>query len=200
MAAHRLCAATPLRLAWSIALLGLALIAFVVLTGPAQAGLPATDGDHAVSSQASLVRAATKLAASVDRPAPRISVGEAKAEAPAEQALPEVRNSAGETLELTDDACQANVGIAASKGLRLPAGWKIHCVGPGLDWEGGSHWGVTCPYRECPEGEGPYVSISNPSYYVVAHELCHANFGNDELMADTCAAEHGASLETSPYQ
>jgi len=35
---------------------------------------------------------------------------------------------------------------------------------------------------------------------VVAHELCHANFGNDELMADSCAAEHGASLETSPYQ
>ena len=40
----------------------------------------------------------------------------------------------------------------------------------------------------------------DPSYYVVAHELCHANFGNDELMADSCAAEHGASLETSPYQ
>ncbi len=140
------------------------------------------------------------MAASVDRPAPRFSVGEAKAEAPAEQGLPEVRNSAGEPLELTDDACEANVGLAASKGLRLPAGWEIHCVGPGLDWEGGSHWGVTCPYRECPEGEGPYVSISNPSYYVVAHELCHANFGNDELMADSCAAEHGASLETSPYQ
>ena len=207
MEAHRLSAATRVRLAWPIALLGFALIAFVVLTGPAQAGPPASGGDRADSSQASLVppgaslvRAATKLAASVDRPAPRISVGEAKAEAPTGQALPEVRNSAGEPLELTDDACEANVGLAASKGLRLPAGWEIHCVGPGLDWEGGSHWGVTCPYRECPEGAGPYVSISNPSYYVVAHELCHANFGNDELMADSCAAEHGASLETSPYQ
>jgi len=200
MEAHRLAPATRARLAWPVALLGLALIAFVVLTGRAQAGLPAGVGDRAESSQASLIRAVNKLAASVDRPAPRISVGEAKAEAPTGQALPEVRNSAGEPLELTDDACEANVGLAASKGLRLPAGWEIHCVGPGLDWEGGSHWGVTCPYRECPEGEGPYVSISNPSYYVVAHELCHANFGNDELMADSCAAEHGASLETSPYQ
>ena len=75
----------------------------------------------------------------------------------------------------------------------------MYCVGPGLDWEGGSHWGVTCPYADCPEGSGPYVSISNPTYYVVAHELCHANFGNDELMADACAAERGASLESSPY-
>ena len=96
--------------------------------------------------------------------------------------------------------CEESVRIAARKDLRLPDGWQIHCTGPGLDWEGNSHWGVTCPYDECPEGAGPYVSISNPNYYVVAHELCHANFGNDELMADSCAAEHGASLETSPYQ
>ena len=90
--------------------------------------------------------------------------------------------------------------IAAKQGLTLPDGWKIYCVGPGLDWDGNSHWGVTCPYADCPEGAGPYVSISNPTYYVVAHELCHANFGNDELMADACAAKHGASLDTSPYQ
>jgi hypothetical protein len=84
--------------------------------------------------------------------------------------------------------------------LTLPDGWELHCVGPGLDWDGNSHWGVTCPYDDCPEGAGPYVSISNPTYYVVSHELCHANFGNDELMADQCAAEHGASLSMSPYQ
>jgi hypothetical protein len=122
--------------------------------------------------------------------------------APAEEQprdLGEVSNAAGDPLEVSAD-CEESVRIAANNGLRLPDGWQIHCTGPGLDWEGNSHWGVTCPYDECPEGAGPYVSISNPTYYVVAHELCHANFGTDELMADACAAEHGASLETSPYQ
>jgi hypothetical protein len=113
--------------------------------------------------------------------------------------LPQIVNAAGEPLDVTGD-CEENMRIAAKQGLTLPDGWKIYCVGPGLDWEGGSHWGVTCPYSECPEGAGPYISISNPTYYVVAHELCHANFGNDELMADSCAAKHGASLDTSPYQ
>lgn len=113
--------------------------------------------------------------------------------------LPEVSNSAGEPLDVNSPACEQNLATAAKQGLRLPDGWDLRCVGPGLDWEGNTHWGVTCPYQQCPEGAGPYVSISNPTYYVVAHELCHANFGNDELMADRCAAEHGASLETSPY-
>ena len=87
-------------------------------------------------------------------------------------------------------------------GLLVPAGSHepppqhgiILDVGPGLDWSGNSHWGVTCPYDSCPEGAGPYVSISNPTYYVVAHELCHANNGNDELAADACAADHGLLL------
>ena len=115
-----------------------------------------------------------------------------------QQRLGEVRNEAkGE--ELPSDPCERNIQIAASKGLKLPDGWEMHCVGPGLDWDGNTHWGVTCPYSECPEGAGPYVSVSNPTYYVISHELCHANFGNDELMADRCAAEHGASLATSPY-
>jgi len=114
--------------------------------------------------------------------------------------LAEVRNAAGEPLEIEDDTCEANMAIAANQGLRLPSGWELHCVGPGLDWESNSHWGVTCRYDECPEGAGPYVSISNPTYYVVAHELCHANFGDDEAMADNCAAERGASLATSPYR
>ena len=113
--------------------------------------------------------------------------------------LPQVSNAAGEPLEVSAE-CEENLAIAAKRGLTLPEGWGIKCVGPGLDWSGNSHWGVTCPYDSCPEGAGPYVSISNPNYYVVTHELCHANFGNDELMADQCAAEHGASLETSPYQ
>ena len=113
--------------------------------------------------------------------------------------LGEIRNAAGEPLAV-DGACEESLRIAANQGLTLPAGWKLRCPGPGLDWEGGSHWGVTCPYASCPEGAGPYVSISNPTYYVVAHELCHANFGNAESMADSCAAKHGASLETSPYR
>jgi hypothetical protein len=117
----------------------------------------------------------------------------------AAKALPEVANSAGEPLDVSG-ACEENMALAAKRGLTLPDGWDIKCVGPGLDWQGNSHWGVACPYDSCPEGAGPYVSISNPNYYVIAHELCHANFGNDELMADSCAAEHGASLETSPYQ
>jgi hypothetical protein len=116
-----------------------------------------------------------------------------------EAKLPEVANEAGEALEVSGE-CEEGLAIAAKQGLTLPKGWAIHCVGPGLDWSGNSHWGVTCPYDSCPEGAGPYVSISNPTYYVIAHELCHANFGNDELMADSCAAKHGASLETSPYQ
>ena len=116
------------------------------------------------------------------------------------QPLPEVANAAGEPLDVSDGACEQNLALAGERGLQLPGGWKLYCVGPGLDWQGNSHWGVTCPYDDCPEGAGPYVSISNPTYYVVAHELCHANFGTDELMADRCAAEHGASLATSPYQ
>ena len=188
------------RLLWPVVLLAFAAIAFLALTSHAQAGLFVSGVDRAEASESTIADAARKLAARVDQPAPRVAVGKAEAAPDAGQALPEVRNAAGDPLALTGDACEANVGLAASKGLRLPDGWEIHCVGPGLDWEGGSHWGVTCPYEECPEGDGPYVSISNPSYYVVAHELCHANFGNDELMADSCAAEHGASLETSPYQ
>jgi len=113
--------------------------------------------------------------------------------------LGEVRNAAGEPLAV-DGACEENLRIAAKQGLTLPDDWVLRCPGPGLDWEGGSHWGVTCPYADCPEGAGPYVSISNPTYYVVAHELCHANFGNSESMADSCAAKHGALLDTSPYR
>jgi hypothetical protein len=119
--------------------------------------------------------------------------------------LGKIRGATGGELPLTDDPCDLNVALAAARGLRLPEAYAIHCPGPGLDWNGASHWGVTCPYAECPEGEGPYVSISNPTYYVVAHELCHAVFGYgggpaDEAMADSCAAAHGASLATSPYR
>lgn len=194
MRAHQLNRRAPL--VWGLLLGLLAVVALTVLTSRAQAG-PAPD---AAAGEAVLAYPAEGKLDLAARPArPQLDVGEAKAE-PEHEALGQVRNAAGEPLELSDDACEANVRLAASKGLRLPDGWAIHCVGPGLDWEGGSHWGVTCPYSECPEGKGPYVSISNPTYYVVAHELCHANFGNDELMADSCAAEHGASLETSPYQ
>ena len=164
--------------------LGLALLAGCVMAAGAQARLDPFGGD---------------LPRPPRQEAPVMQEREAKHEHEA-KALPEVANAAGEPLDVTDAACEENLALAAAKGLRLPDGWKLYCVGPGLDWEGGSHWGVTCPYDECPEGAGPYVSISNPTYYVVAHELCHANFGNDKLMADSCAAEHGASLAESPYQ
>jgi hypothetical protein len=118
--------------------------------------------------------------------------------------LGKIRDAAGGRLPLTDDPCAVNLAIAAARGLRIPGAYSIHCPGPGLDWNGGSHWGVTCPYVQCPEGAGPYISISNPTYYVVAHELCHAVFGygggTEETLADSCAAEHGASLATSPYR
>ncbi len=175
-------------------LLGLPLLAAmaILLGGPAPAG-PAT------ANAAVVVEAGQPIQVLADA-----AKAEAKAQAKAarkakNKPIAAVVNAAGEPLNVTDE-CEENVELAAKQGLTLPDGWGIHCVGPGLDWEGGSHWGVTCPYTECPEGAGPYVSISNPNYYVVAHELCHANFGNDELMADSCAAEHGASLETSPYQ
>lgn len=113
--------------------------------------------------------------------------------------LGQVSNAAGEPLKVSG-ACEDNLAIAAKHDLTLPDGWNIRCVGPALDWNGNTHWGVTCPYDSCPEPGDHYVSISNPTYYVLAHELCHANFGNDELMADRCAAEHGASLAESPYQ
>ena len=130
----------------------------------------------------------------------RKAKAKAKAKADSGSGLPEVENAAGEPIETSSQACEENLALAAKQGLMLPDGWAMHCVGPGSDWSGNSHWGVTCPYDSCPEGAGPYVSISNPTYYVISHELCHANFGNDELMADECAAEHGASLAESPYQ
>lgn len=116
-----------------------------------------------------------------------------------EPELAKVANAAGEPLDVSG-ACEDSLALAAKNGLTLPDGWEIRCVGPALDWNGNTHWGVTCPYDSCPEPGDHYVSISNPTYYVIAHELCHANFGNDELMADRCAAEHGASLAESPYQ
>lgn len=158
----------------------LALVGCAMLAAAAQARLDPYDGD-------------------LPQPPRHEPAAKDKAKRGAEP-LPEVANEAGEPLRVTDAACEQNLALAAEQGLRLPGDWKLYCVGPGLDWEGGSHWGVTCPYAECPEGAGPYVSISNPTYYVVAHELCHANFGNDELMADRCAAERGASLAESPYQ
>jgi hypothetical protein len=119
--------------------------------------------------------------------------------------LARIRAAAGQHLPLTDGACSVNLALAAARGLTLPTRFKLHCPGPGLDWNGVSHWGITCPYDQCPEGAGPYVSISNPNYYVVAHELCHAMSGysgspRGELRADACAAKHGASLESSPYK
>jgi hypothetical protein len=169
----------------------------LLLAGPAPSG-------PAPAIAAVAPEAGEPLVQKIERVAKPLAQRLRKQRAAAKQAhahkpLGEVTNAAGEPLDVTGD-CEESLRIAAKHDLTLPDGWKIYCVGPGLDWNGNSHWGVTCPYDSCPEGAGPYVSISNPTYYVVSHELCHANFGNDELMADRCAAEHGASLDTSPYQ
>lgn len=196
------------RICRALALVALTLAGLSTIATRAQAGLDPVGGDDSTPA-VGVVQVPAPERSRPERPAApdkardegRDRARESKPKpAPApEPELAEVRNAAGERLEVSDDACRENLAIAAEQGLMLPDGWKLYCVGPGLDWNGGTHWGVTCPYADCPEGAGPYVSISNPTYYVVAHELCHANFGNDELMADRCAAEHGASLETSPY-
>jgi hypothetical protein len=175
-------------------LIGLSLVAALVLllAGPSPSG-------PAPASASVAPEAGAPVMTQVDRPAAKPTRTPNHAIPQAKKPLGEVTNANGEALDVTAN-CEDSLKIAAKQGLTLPDGWKIYCVGPGLDWDGNSHWGVTCPYASCPEGAGPYVSISNPTYYVVAHELCHANFGNDELMADACAAKHGASLETSPYQ
>lgn len=84
------------------------------------------------------------------------------------------------------------------------------------------HWGITCPYRSCPEGEGPYISINHDRiysgqrpepwlhgryYYVIAHEMAHAighYYGHpswaDDHWADGVARAFGAAVTShSPY-
>lgn len=177
------------------------------IVGGAQAKPATVHADPAAGVARAQLLGRPALLASIERVDARRAAQHQRAERRAaarqkarQKAQDRVRNAAGEPLSTTGQACEDNLARAARNGLLLPDGWAIHCVGPGLDRDGNSHWGVTCPYDSCPEGAGPYVSISNPNYYVIAHELCHANYGNDELMADACAAEHGASLETSPYQ
>ena len=177
---------------WALAAIALALVASISIVSRAEARF---DLDFSVEPKRST--ATPPRDAPAHRPHRTDTAGTADTER--KRNLAQVRNAAGEPVSIEDATCEANMAIAAKQGLLLPDGWELHCVGPGLDWSGGSHWGVTCRYDECPEGAGPYVSISSPTYYVVAQELCHANFGDDEQMADQCAAEHGASLDTSPY-
>jgi hypothetical protein len=164
--------------------------AFVAASGLAQA----TGAEHHAAYQS------FEGVMAVQKAKEREAKAKQAAKAETASTLPEVENAAGEPIKTSSRQCEDNLALAAKRGLTLPDGWAMHCVGPGSDWNGNSHWGVTCPYDSCPEGAGPYVSISNPTYYVISHELCHANYGNDELMADRCAAEHGASLAESPYQ
>jgi hypothetical protein len=195
---NRVLDATSARLVCGLIAVVVALLALTLVARPAVAGPELVVGLDGVRTAAD--RSIDEVRHGLVAHKRQLERKRARAAERAESSLGEVENEAGEPLDLSGEACADNVALAASKGLRLPDGWEMHCVGPGLDWNGGSHWGVTCPYEECPEGAGPYVSISNPTYYVVAHELCHANFGNDEQMADNCAAEHGASLDTSPYR
>lgn len=104
--------------------------------------------------------------------------------------------------------CDQYFSSAARAGLPIPLGWNVLCPSGAIDEQGRSHWGITCFGGACPEGQGPYVSINlnrigdNQAIrdYVVRHELCHAHGQRNELAADQCAAEHGASLRYSPYQ
>lgn len=100
--------------------------------------------------------------------------------------------------------------------------WRKLCDGEGLRARESRHWGITCPYRTCPEGEGPYISINHDRiysgqwpeswlhgryYYVMAHEMAHAigrYYGHprwaDDLWADAVARTFGAPVcEHSPY-
>lgn len=100
--------------------------------------------------------------------------------------------------------------------------WRKLCDGEGLRTVESRHWGITCPYRSCPEGEGPYISINHDRiysghwpetwlhgrfYYVIAHEMAHAighyygdpNWANDHW-ADAVARAFGAPVcSHSPY-
>ena len=174
-----------------------AFAAFALLFAPARSGIDQARAAAPATAAGSAILPSGRLDL-LAKPAPKPPAATAQPDG-RDKELGDVRNAAGEPLDVSG-ACEENLATAARHGLTLPDGWDIRCVGPALDWEGNSHWGVTCPYDSCPEPGDHYVSISNPTYYVIAHELCHANFGNDELMADSCAAEHGASLETSPYQ
>lgn len=100
--------------------------------------------------------------------------------------------------------------------------WRKLCDGEGLRARESRHWGITCPYRSCPEGEGPYISINHDRiysghgpeswlhgryYYVVAHEMAHAighfyGYPNwaDDHWADAVARAFGAEVcAHSPY-
>ncbi len=100
--------------------------------------------------------------------------------------------------------------------------WRKLCDGQGLRAAGTRHWGITCPYRSCPEGSGPYISLNHDRiysgsgpigrlharyYYVLAHEMAHA-IGHfyrdpawaDDHWADAVARAFGASVcPHSPY-
>ncbi|WP_147307631.1 hypothetical protein [Wenzhouxiangella sediminis] len=100
--------------------------------------------------------------------------------------------------------------------------WRKICDGQGLRALDSRHWGITCPYRSCPEGEGPYISINHDRiysgqwseswlhgryYYVMAHEMAHAighYYGDplwaDDHWADAVAHAFGAPVcAHSPY-
>lgn len=100
--------------------------------------------------------------------------------------------------------------------------WRKLCDGEGLRSMESRHWGITCPYRSCPEGDGPYISINHDRiysgqwpepwlhgrfYYVMAHEMAHAighYYGDpnwaDDHWADGVARAFGAAVcSHSPY-
>ena len=100
--------------------------------------------------------------------------------------------------------------------------WRKLCDGEGMRSMASRHWGITCPYRSCPEGEGPYISINHDRiysgqrsqswlhgryYYVMAHEMAHAighYYGDpnwaDDIWADGVARAFGAAVcSHSPY-
>jgi|GEM_PF-2766378 len=100
--------------------------------------------------------------------------------------------------------------------------WRKICDGQGLRTMESRHWGITCPYMTCPEGQGPYISVNHDLiysanlpeswlharyFYVMTHEMAHAigYFYGDPMWssdhwADAVAKALGASVcPHSPY-
>jgi len=107
-----------------------------------------------------------------------------------------------------DIECAESHRLAEEMGLTLQPGWIYLCPSGATDWDGGDHEGITCPYRDCPAGDGPYIAanpgrVENQSHLnaVVLHESVHmlrftgALEGDpfDECSVDREAARRGAN-------
>lgn len=77
-------------------------------------------------------------------------------------------------------SCEDARSRTDSVGLGVEPGWQSLCPSGATDYEGGDHEGITCPYRNCPAGEGPYIAanpnrVENQAHLeaVMIHESIH---------------------------